>query len=267
MIPNLLSIAGSDPSGGAGVQADLKTFGALGCYGMAVITALTAQNTRGVTDVHAPPAAFVAAQIDAIFDDIDVAAVKIGMLATGAIVEAVAKRLAAYSPRFIILDPVLAATSGDALAASDAAEAIVRYLFPLATLVTPNLFEASRLSGHVIAADPAGMRRAAALLHARGAKAVLVKGGHVPGATSDDLLFDGASYRAFSAPRIGTENTHGTGCALSSAIAAYLALGLHLGDAIEAAKTYLTGALAAADELSVGRGQGPVHHFHAVWPR
>lgn len=265
MIPNLLSIAGSDPSGGAGVQADLKTFGALGCYGMAVITALTAQNTRGVSDIHVPPAAFVTAQIDAIFDDIDVAAVKIGMLATGAIVEAVAKRLAHYNPRFIVLDPVLAATSGDALAASDAVEAIVRYLFPLVTLVTPNFFEASRLSGHVIAADQAGMRRSAALLHARGAKAVLVKGGHVHGATSDDLLFDGASYRLFSAPRIATQNTHGTGCALSSAIAAYLAQGLLLADAIEAAKTYLTGALAAAGELNVGQGTGPLHHFHALW--
>ncbi len=267
MVQNLLSIAGSDPSGGAGVQADLKTFSALGCYGMAVVTALTAQNTRGVSDVHVPPAQFVAAQIDAIFDDIEVAAVKIGMLATGFIVEAVAKRLAHYKPRFIVLDPVLAATSGDALAASDVAEAIVRHLFPLATLVTPNFFEAARLSGHVIAADHAGMRRAAALLHARGAKAVLVKGGHVQGASCDDLLFDGASYRSFSVPRVATRNTHGTGCALSSAIAAYLAQGLQLGDAIEAAKAYLTGALAAADQLTVGQGAGPVHHFFQLWAR
>ena len=267
MIPNLLSIAGSDPSGGAGVQADLKTFSALGCYGMAVITALTAQNTLGVVDVHAPPADFVAAQIDAIFDDIDVAAVKIGMLASGSIVEAVAKRLALHKPRFIVLDPVLAATSGDALATSDAAEAIVRHLFPLATLVTPNFFEAARLSGHVIAADQAGMRRAAAILQARGARAVLVKGGHMNGATSDDLLFDGASYRLFSAPRVATRNTHGTGCALSSAIAAYLALGYKLGEAIDAAKTYLSAALAAADALNVGQGFGPVHHFHELWRR
>ncbi|WOJ90838.1 bifunctional hydroxymethylpyrimidine kinase/phosphomethylpyrimidine kinase [Methylocapsa polymorpha] len=267
MIQNLLSIAGSDPSGGAGIQADLKTFGALGCYGMAVVTALTAQNTRGVLDVYVPPPEFVATQIDAIFADIDVAAVKIGMLATGAIVEVVAKRLAYYNPRFIVLDPVLAATSGDALAASDVAEAIVRQLFPLATLVTPNFFEASRLSGHVIAADQAGMRRAAALLHARGAKAVLLKGGHVQGPTCDDLLFDGASYRLYSAPRIGAEEAHGTGCALSSAIAAYLAKGLPLAEAIDAAKTYLNGALAAADQLTVGHGPGPVHHFHELWRR
>lgn len=267
MIPNLLSIAGSDPSGGAGVQADLKTFGALGCHGMAVITALTAQNTRGVIAMHVPPADFVAAQIDAIFDDIDVAAVKIGMLACGAIVEAVADRLALHKPRFIILDPVLAASSGEALATSEVAQALVRRLFPLATLVTPNLAEAARLSGHVIAADQEGMRRAAGLLHARGAKAVLVKGGHMSGATSDDLLFDGVSTRLFSAPRIATRNTHGTGCTLSAAIAAYLARGHELCDAIAAAKTYLSGALAAADALSVGHGHGPAHHFHEFWPR
>ena len=191
MIPNLLSIAGFDPSGGAGVAADLKTFAALGCNGMAVITALTAQNTQGVKAMHVPPADFAAAQIDAIFGDIEVAAVKIGMLACGAIAEEVADRLAFYKPRFIVLDPVLAATSGDALATSDTAPAIVRHLFPLMTLVTPNISEAARLSGHVIAADPEGMRRAAMLLHARGAKAVLIKGGHAGGTTSDDLLFDG----------------------------------------------------------------------------
>lgn len=267
MIPNLLSIAGSDPSGGAGIQADLKTFGALGCYGMAVVTALTVQNTRGVYDAHVPPPEFVAAQIDAIFDDIEVAAVKIGMLASGAIAETVAKRLAHYKPPFIVLDPVLAATSGDALATADAVEAIVRHLLPLATVVTPNLFEASRLSGHVIAADQAGMRRAAALLHARGAKAALVTGGHVQGPTCDDLLFDGAAYRLYSAQRIGAREAHGTGCTLSSAIAAYLAHGKELADAIDAAKAYLTGALAAAEGLNVGRGLGPVHHFHEIWPR
>jgi len=199
MIPNLLSIAGFDPSGGAGVAADLKTFAALGCNGMAVITALTAQNTQGVKAMHVPPADFATAQIDAIFDDIEVAAVKIGMLACGAIVEEVADRLAFYKPRFIVLDPVLAATSGDALATSDTATAIVRHLLPLATLITPNVSEAARLSGHVLAADLEGMRRAAILLHARGAKAVLIKGGHVSGSTSDDLLFDGGSYRLFSA--------------------------------------------------------------------
>ncbi|HUZ91770.1 MAG TPA: bifunctional hydroxymethylpyrimidine kinase/phosphomethylpyrimidine kinase [Methylocella sp.] len=265
MIPNLLSIAGFDPSGGAGAAADLKTFAALGCNGMAVITALTAQNTQGVTAMHVPPADFAAAQIDAVFRDTEVAAVKIGMLACGAIAEEVAERLAFYKPRFIVLDPVLAATSGDALSTSDTAQAIVRHLFPLATLITPNISEAARLSGHVIAADQEGMRRAAMLLAARGAKAVLIKGGHVSGATSDDLLFDGGSYRLFSSPRVATRNTHGTGCTLSSAIAAYLGQGLELGEAISAAKTYLTGALAAADQLSAGHGPGPVNHFHELW--
>jgi len=267
MIPNLLSIAGFDPSGGAGIAADLKTFAALRCNGMAVITALTAQNTRGVKAMHVPPADFAAAQIDAIFEDVEVAAVKIGMLACGAIVEEVADRLAYYKPPFIVLDPVLSATSGEALATSDTATAIVRHLLPLVTLVTPNIPEAERLLGCEVAPDLEGMRRAAKLFHTRGAKAVLIKGGHVGGATSDDLLSSGGSYRLFSAPRIATPNTHGTGCTLSSAIAAYLAQGLELGDAISAAKTYLSGALAAAGQLSVGHGSGPVHHFHEVWKR
>jgi hydroxymethylpyrimidine/phosphomethylpyrimidine kinase len=265
MIKNLLSIAGLDPSGGAGIAADLKTFAALGCNGMAVITALTAQNTQGVRAVHVPLARFAAAQIDAVFEDIDVAAVKIGMLASAAVVAAVANRLAFYKPRFIVLDPVLIATSGEALSAVDASEAIVQHLFPLATLVTPNIAEAARLSNHAISADREGMRRAAALLHARGAKAVLVKGGHLEGKTSDDLLFHGTSYRLFSVPRVVTHNAHGTGCTLSSAIAAYLAQGHELGEAIGAAKAYLTGALAAADELSAGHGPGPVNHFYKFW--
>lgn len=267
MIPNLLSIAGFDPSGGAGAAADLKTFAALGCNGMAVITALTAQNTQGVKAMHVPPADFVTEQIDAIFDDIEVAAVKIGMLACGAIAEEVAEKLAFYKPRFIVLDPVLAATSGDALATSDTATAIVRHMLPLATLVTPNIVEAERLSGQPAATDLEGMRRAAKHLHARGAKAVLIKGGHVSGTTSDDLLSDGGAYRLFSALRIATRNTHGTGCTLSAAIAAFLARGLQLGDAVAAAKTYLSSALAAADQLSAGKGQGPVHHFHEMWKR
>lgn len=266
MIPNLLSIAGFDPSGGAGAAADLKTFAALRCNGMAVITALTAQNTQGVRALHVPPADFTGAQIDAIFEEIEIAAVKIGMLGCGAIAEEVAERLARYKPRFVVLDPVLAATSGDALSTSDTAQAIVRHLFPLATLVTPNISEAARLSGHVIAADPEGMRRAAGLLHARGAKAVLIKGGHAAGAAADDLFFDGGSFRLFSAPRIATRNTHGTGCTLSAAIAAFLAQGQALGEAISAAKTYLSGALAAADALSAGHGPGPVHHFYEFWP-
>src|SRR5579885_1473244 len=181
MIPNLLAIAGLDPSGGAGVAADLKTFAALGCHGMAVVTALTAQNTQGVKAVHLPPADFAAAQIDAIFEDIEVAAVKIGMVACEPIIEALAERLAHYKPRFIVLDPVLYASSGDALSTSEAAAAIAQHLFPLATLITPNLAEAARLCGNVTAPDHEGMRRAAMLLHARGARAVLVTGGDLPG--------------------------------------------------------------------------------------
>ncbi len=265
LIPNVLSIAGLDPSGGAGIAADLKTFAALRCNGMAVVTALTAQNTQGVRAVHVLPADFITAQIDAIFEDIEIAAVKIGMLAAPHIAEAVAERLAHYKPRFIVLDPVLEATSGDSLATPDTAGAIVKHLFPLATLVTPNIAEAARLSGQVVAGDLEGMRRAAIALHGQGAKAVLVKGGHLPTPTSDDLLFGGESFRLFSAPRIKTRNTHGTGCTLSSAIAAYLARGFALEEAIGAAKTYLTGALNAADALSAGKGAGPLHHFHALW--
>ncbi len=266
MTPNILSIAGSDPSGGAGVQADLKTFAALGCYGMAAITALTAQNTKGVKGLHLPPPEFVAAQIDAIFDDIEVAAVKIGMLGSQPIVEAVAERLAFHAPPAIVLDPVLTATSGDALATAGVERAI-RRLFPLATLVTPNLDEAARLSGIARPANTAEMRAAARRLFALGAKAVLITGGDAGGATSDDLFFDGAADRLLSAPRVETPNTHGTGCALSSAIAAYLGRGFALGDAIAAAKAYVTGALAAADELDVGGGRGPPHHFFELWAR
>jgi len=263
-IPNVLSIAGSDPSGGAGIQADLKTFGALHCHGMAVLTALTAQNTRRVSAVHVPPDDFIAAQIDAIFEDIDVAAVKIGMLASSAIVKTVAACLARHKPPFIVLDPVLVATSGDPLGTPDVAEAIVKHLFPIVTVITPNLPETAHLTGLPVPQDQAGMREMAELLHRQGARNVLVKGGHMNTATSDDVLFDGATYRFFSAPRIATRNTHGTGCTLSSAIAAYLAHGLNLAEAIDAAKAYLTGALAAADALSVGKGAGPVHHFYTT---
>ena len=232
---------------------------------MAAITALTVQNTKEVKGVHLPPPEFVAAQIDAIFDDIDVAAVKIGMLGSQPIVEAVAERLAFHTPPAIVLDPVLTATSGDALATAGIERAIIQRLFPLATLATPNLDEAARLSGIATPANTAEMRAAARRLLALGAKAVLITGGDAGGATSDDLFFDGAADRLLSAPRVETRNTHGTGCALSSAIAAYLGRGFALGDAIAAAKAYLTGALAAADELDVGGGRGPPHHFFELW--
>ena len=265
MIPNILSIAGSDPSGGAGIQADLKTFAALGCYGMAAITALTAQNTRAVRGVFMPAASFVADEIDAIFEDIDVAAVKIGMLGSAGVVEAVAARLAIYRPAVIVLDPVLAATSGDALAELGVERAVVERLFPLATLITPNFEEAVRLSGEGF--RPVNNIRAAERLHRLGARAVLITGGDGSDDTADDLYFDGAEMRVFSAPRVATRNTHGTGCTLSSAIAAYLGLGFALENAIAAAKAYVTGALQAADKLQVGRRHGPLNHFFELWTR
>jgi hydroxymethylpyrimidine/phosphomethylpyrimidine kinase len=268
MIPNVLSIAGSDPSGGAGVQADLKTFSALGCYGMAALTALTAQNTVGVSGVHVPPASFVAAQIDAIFSDVRVDAVKIGMLASGEIVEAVAARLRAHGARNIVLDPVLVATSGDSLGAPDVVDAMKRHLMPLAAVVTPNVPEAMRLCDEKSEpTTPSDLENLARRIHSLGCRAVLVKGGHLSGALAPDVLFDGATMETFTAPRIDTRNTHGTGCTLSSAIAAHLARGLSLKDAVAASKDYLTAALAASSALTVGsgKGHGPVHHFHNVW--
>ena len=260
MIANILSIAGSDRSGGAGIQADLKTIAACGGYGMACLTALTAQNTLGVQAVHVPPAGFLEAQLNAVFEDIQVDAVKIGMLANGAIVQKVAERLRHFEVRQIVLDPVLVATSGDSLGSGDVVEALMSYLLPLATLVTPNVPEAVRLTG---LPEPKRMKDCEALARAlmsRGARAVLIKGGHLEGATSDDLLIDGAGVKVFKAPRIQTMNTHGTGCTLSSAIATYLGQGQSLRDAIRQAKDYLTQALWHADDLEVGGGHGPVHH-------
>lgn len=263
-VPNVLSIAGSDPSGGAGIQADLKTFAGFGCYGMAAITALTAQNTVGVHGIHAPPAEFIAAQIDAIFEDIEVDAVKIGMLGAGQIVQVVAERLARHGARNIVLDPVLVATSGDSLGAPDVVDALMTRLLPLATVVTPNLPEIARLVGRDVSPDPGDMTRAGLELIGRGARAVLVKGGHGEGAEATDVLVTEAGAERFSAPRIVTRNTHGTGCTLSSAIAAGLARGAPLARAVAEAKVWLTGALASADHLSVGKGHGPVDHLHAV---
>jgi hydroxymethylpyrimidine kinase/phosphomethylpyrimidine kinase len=265
MIPNILSIAGSDPSGGAGIQADLKTFSALGCYGMAALTALTAQNTRGVVAVHVPPPEFLAAQLDAIFADVRVDAVKIGMLATGDMVRVVARCLAARPGLPVVLDPVLVATSGDSLGAPDVVGALAE-LLPLATVVTPNLPEAARLGDVPIPEDEDAMRAAAAALQARGARAVLVKGGHLPGGEAVDLLSDQDGIQFFTGARIATRNTHGTGCTLSSAIACYLAKGLALADAVGAAKSYLSAAILDSASLDVGHGHGPVHHFHALWP-
>ena len=261
-IANVLSIAGSDPSGGAGIQADLKTFGALGCYGMAVVTALTAQNTCGVSAVHMPPADFVAAQIDAIFADIEVAAVKIGMLATAEIAWVVADRLRHHRARNIVLDPVLVATSGDSLGAPGVVAAMRAALFPLATLVTPNLPEAARLAEAAMPDDLAGMVACGQKMLQQGARSVLVKGGHLKGDVARDVLVQAGMTQVFEAPRLATRNTHGTGCTLSSAIAANLGNGMALNEAIAAAKSYLTGALQHSATLNVGHGHGPVQHFY-----
>jgi hydroxymethylpyrimidine/phosphomethylpyrimidine kinase len=262
IIPNLLSIAGSDPSAGAGIQADLKTFAALGCYGLCAITALTVQNTQGVFDVSVLPAAFVAAQIDALFADSTIRAVKIGMLGSAEIAETVADRLARYKPPFVVLDPVLASSGGKALATASLAKTIVARLAPHVTLITPNLIEAAELAGMELPRTPDAMKMIAKALHQSGFAAVLVKGGHSEGASADDILFDGTDYQTFSLPRLATRNTHGTGCTLSSAIAANLARGQRLAESIAAAKHYLQAALQAADGLSVGKGAGPLDHFH-----
>ena len=262
-IPNVLSIAGSDPSGGAGIQADLKTFGALGCHGMAAVTALTAQNTQGVSAVHCPPAGFVAEQVAMVFADVAVAAVKIGMLGAPEVVEAVAAELAKHPGVPIVLDPVLVATSGAVLGSDEVIAAMRRHLFPISTVITPNLQEAERLAGFAVRSRE-DMVRAAAHLRGTGAAAWLVKGGHGEGASANDLLIDATGQHWFSAPRINTRNTHGTGCTLSSGIAAYLARGEPLAHAIRHAKAYLGQALRGADALTVGGGAGPVDHF-AVW--
>jgi hydroxymethylpyrimidine/phosphomethylpyrimidine kinase len=264
-IPIALTIAGSDSSGGAGVQADLKTFAALGVYGASVITALTAQNTSGVSGIHQVPADFVTAQIDAVFSDLDVGAVKIGMVADRATIEAIVAGLARWSPKHIVLDPVMVATSGDHLLAADAVATLRTELIPRAGLVTPNLPEAAALLGETLATSEAEIASQGARLLAMGCRAVLIKGGHGQGRESIDYLFAGGGTTALSAPRVATRNTHGTGCSLSSAIAAGLAKGETLEAAVRYAKVWISAAIAAADRLDVGRGHGPIHHFHRFY--
>lgn len=268
-IPNVLTIAGTDPSGGAGIQADLKTFSALGAYGCAVITALVAQNTRGVQAVELVPPSFVAKQIDCLLADVRIDAVKIGMLATGEVVRVVADALRRHGLTQVVVDPVMVAKSGDRLLDRDAVAALREELLPLATLVTPNLPEAADLLGRAPARRRDEMPGIAAAVLALGPQAVLLKGGHLEEAESPDLLLSAAGSLTGSvtlaAPRIATRNTHGTGCTLSAAIAALLPQRPDLESAVREAKSYLTGALAAADRLSVGGGHGPLHHFHAWW--
>ena len=264
MIPNVLSIAGSDPSGGAGIQADLKAFAANGAYGMAALTALTAQNTQGVSGVELVQPDFVTAQIDAVFADVRVDAVKIGMIATGEIATAVARALAANTAP-VVLDTVMIAKGGASLLAPDAIDALRSQLLPRATVITPNLPEAARLLDRAPATTRREMEAQAEALTALGAQAALVKGGHLDWDDSPDVLFAAGETHWFEAPRKPGKNTHGTGCTLSSALAAHLAAGLSLPEAVGAAKTYVAGAIARADALSVGTGHGPIHHFHALW--
>ena len=265
MTPIALTIAGSDSGGGAGIQADLKTFSALGVYGASVVTALTAQNTKGVSAIHDVPAQFVAAQMDAVFSDLDVGAVKIGMVSQRDVIEAIAAGLERWQQDKIVLDPVMIAASGDKLLAADAIETLKRALIPRALVLTPNLPEAAALLDAPIARNESEMREQGERLLALGPRAVLVKGGHGSGAESVDLLIEPRAFLRLAADRIATENTHGTGCTLSSAIAAGLAKGLDLVAAVREAKAYVSAAIAAADRLTIGSGHGPVHHFHVWW--
>ena len=268
-IPNVLSIAGVDPSGGAGVLADVKAISALRAYACAVVAALTAQNTREVTGVFPIPPDFVRAQIDTLFADVRIDAVKIGMVGAAPVIRAVADALAHWQPPHVVLDPVMVAKSGDALLARDAIGALVEALVPHATVLTPNLPEAGALLAQRPPESLAEMRRAADRLRERmthaGTRWVVLKGGHLPGSEAIDVLTDGDRMIELAGRRIDTKNTHGTGCTLSAAIAALLPQSADVPTAVRAAKDYLASAIAAADRLAVGTGHGPVHHFHALW--
>lgn len=263
--PIALTIAGSDSGGGAGIQADLKAFSALGVYGASVITAITAQNTRAVTAVHGVPTDIIAAQMDAVFDDLNVGAVKIGMLATPEIIKTVATGLKDQSMP-LVLDPVMIAKSGDALLREDAISSLRKQLLPLATLLTPNLPEAAVLLDTDPAKTTEDLELQGRALLELGPNAVLMKGGHADGPDCVDVLvLKNAPSVRLESPRIDTKNTHGTGCTLSASIAAGLAKNLDLPDAVIAAHSYLQGAIAAADTLQIGSGHGPVHHFYQSW--
>jgi hydroxymethylpyrimidine/phosphomethylpyrimidine kinase len=261
-----LTIAGSDSGGGAGIQADLKTFSALGCYGMSVITALTAQNTLGVTGIHPVPPEFISLQIDAVLGDIGADAVKIGMLHSSRVISCIADRLSHYHCSNIVLDPVMVAKSGDHLLKGDAVGMLKSRLLPLAAVVTPNLPEASVLLGKEVT-ERGQMGDACRELGRLGCRSVFLKGGHLSGDTCVDMLFDAltGTLLEFETKRIETVNSHGTGCTVSSAIAAFLARGLDLPEAVGRAKKYVTQALQAGAEVKAGHGHGPVHHFHAWW--
>jgi hydroxymethylpyrimidine/phosphomethylpyrimidine kinase len=263
--PVALTVAGSDSSGGAGIQADLKTFAALGVYGASAITALTAQNTQGVTGIHAVPAEFVTAQIDAVFSVLDVGAVKIGMVAQAESIDAIAWALARWKPGHVVLDPVMVATSGDRLLAAEAVDALRTKLMRLASVITPNLPEAAALLDEPVARSEAEIESQGRRLLGLGCRAVLIKGGHGEGSQSIDYLVSADNTIALAASRVATRNTHGTGCSLSSAVAAGLAKGEDLETAVRNAKSWISAAIAAADRFSVGHGHGPIHHFHKFY--
>lgn len=262
---NALTIAGTDPSGGAGIQADLKTFSALGAYGCSVITALVAQNTRGVQSVYRIEPDFVAAQLDSVLSDVRIDTTKIGMLAETDIVEAVAERLRRYQVRNVVLDTVMLAKSGDPLLSPSAVVALRQHLLPQVSLITPNLPEAAALLDAPHAHNEHEMHAQGKALLALGCEAVLMKGGHLDDAESPDWLFTRDGAQRFTAPRINTKNTHGTGCTLSAALAALRPRHADWNSTIAEAKNWLTAALAQADSLEVGHGIGPVHHFHQWW--
>ncbi|MBW1893444.1 MAG: bifunctional hydroxymethylpyrimidine kinase/phosphomethylpyrimidine kinase [Deltaproteobacteria bacterium] len=262
----VLTIAGSDSSGGAGIQADLKTFAALGCYGMSVITALTAQNTRGVTAIHAVPLDFIEAQVKAVFSDIKPDAVKTGMLLSADIIELVAGLLKKYNPPNIVIDPVMIAQSGDRLIDDNAVEATKTLLLPIADMVTPNIPEAAALLNKRIQSID-DIKPAASELSGFGCKNVLIKGGHADDTDCTDVFFTAVQkqYTYFSEKRITTKNNHGTGCTLASAIASFLAKGETMENSVKHAKQYITGAIKAGAPYAIGKGHGPVHHFYRFW--
>jgi hydroxymethylpyrimidine/phosphomethylpyrimidine kinase len=265
MIASALSIAGSDPSGGAGIQADLKAFSANKVYGMSVITALTAQNTIGVRGVHVLPAPFVAEQIHAILDDIHVDAIKIGMMANAEIIEAIADSLQSHQHIPVVLDPVMIAKGGRPLLEEKAVARLKQRLFPLTDLLTPNLPEAASLLGVDIAKNREEIELQGKALLKLGVKAVLMKGGHFSAKDSPDVLISKTELQWFEGQRIATKNTHGTGCTLSATLAAELAKGETLENAVRHAKSYLLGAIQNADRLNIGSGHGPTHHFYRLW--
>ncbi|HIF9413675.1 TPA: bifunctional hydroxymethylpyrimidine kinase/phosphomethylpyrimidine kinase [Photobacterium damselae] len=260
--PITLTIAGSDSGGGAGIQADIKAISATGGYACSVITALTAQNTQGVRGIYSIPANFVAEQLDAVFQDLDIKAVKIGMLSDSNIISIIAHKLRQYQPKYLVVDPVMVATSGDLLLEHNAISTLKEQLLPLADVITPNLPEAAALLDCAQPKTEEDMEAMIEQLRQLGAHSVLLKGGHLGNTTnSTDLLILPHDVLRFTTPRIDTPNTHGTGCTLSAAIASYLAQGYSLTEAVKAAKHYISNAIAHADELQIGSGHGPVHHF------